>query len=724
MALRNKRWISWTILFLAIVISFVTKFISLSMYEVPPGADYGNYLSQVNILHGYDLRGLGLRYDPLYFILLDGFLRIFDPFTALKVAASLVFSIIAIPFFLFVRKLSNSFTASIGAWFLVFFEGYSEMIAWGGNPNFLGFSLMLLTFFSLIKTLEKPSKKNVILTGFFLSLIIGTHILVTIFTLFSFLIFIILTYIFKRKTDTWCLLKIILSSSLIAIVFSLPYFPVYMTFLRNCSNGLIRFNVHQLITMTGSLAWLFRTQYLIITIMIMLSGFALVKYYKENSRNNALILTSLFLSPLILALTTENADRWLYFLPIPIIVCFCLYLKNLFTYIKGMKKEVLLFTFCCMLLICAEWSINSLNRLKTAVDFYQIIYKDESQALSWIKDNTPPNATFITSGPSKFEGVGNTYAWWIEGYSERKCIWAGFQEWGIYQYERNEAQIASRIFAGNYSFEYGNIRVSESFPSGIGNPGIAVGIHDDYQNVILLRDDKQKITVLLENGSISEVEPFYAKKRTSKLCYNQTLANTTITYQFPYLKIIRNVIVGQEKSSVDIFFQATPINSTLREMQINLWASNYTILEKYYVEHSLITMYQRTMLGEVVTTSIKIFPTANVKVENATIIPPGKRKKIPIAASFLVKPLRNLNKKICVHLRVSVVTSFAEKNPTLHFYSSYELLKNLGINYIFLNKGRAVEYQRFLNDPHFTIVFPDKKNTTSTVIIFKVNLGY
>ena len=406
MALRNKRWISWTILFLAIVISFVTKFISLSMYGVPPGADYGNYLSQVNILHGYDLRGLGLRYDPLYFILLDGFLRIFDPFTALKVAASLVFSIIAIPFFLFVRKLSNSFTASIGAWFLVFFEGYSEMIAWGGNPNFLGFSLMLLTFFSLIKTLEKPSKKNVILTGFFLSLIIGTHILVTIFTLFSFLIFIILTYIFKRKTDTWCLLKIILSSSLIAIVFSLPYFPVYMTLLRNCSNGLIRFNVHQLITMTGSLAWLFRTQYLIITIMIMLSGFALVKYYKENSRNNGLILTSLFLSPLILALTTENADRWLYFLPIPIIVCFCLYLKNLFTYIKGMKKEVLLFTFCCMLLICAEWSINSLNRLKTAVDFYQIIYKDERQALSWIKDNTPPNAK-ITS-PASGDTISGT----------------------------------------------------------------------------------------------------------------------------------------------------------------------------------------------------------------------------------------------------------------------------------------------------------------------------
>ena len=122
--LRDKQWFYWLVLALIVTISFVIKFIALNKYEAPPGADYGNYLSQVNILHGYDLRGLGLRYNPLYFILLDAFLRITETFIALKIVASLLFSIIAIPFFLLLRKLSDSFTALLGAWFLVFFAGY------------------------------------------------------------------------------------------------------------------------------------------------------------------------------------------------------------------------------------------------------------------------------------------------------------------------------------------------------------------------------------------------------------------------------------------------------------------------------------------------------------------------------------------------------------------------------------------------------------------------
>ncbi len=186
----NKRKLFWLILLLVVLVSFAVKFEALNKNESAPSPDYGNYLTQVNIINGIDVEGSGLRYNPLYFAILDGFLSLTDPFTALKILASLTFSIAAIPFFLLAKRLSNSLIFSIVcSWLFIFFEGYSEMISWGGNPNFLGISFMLLALFFLVGYFKDASKKNLILTGFFLSLVVGTHFLVAFYTLGAFLLF-------------------------------------------------------------------------------------------------------------------------------------------------------------------------------------------------------------------------------------------------------------------------------------------------------------------------------------------------------------------------------------------------------------------------------------------------------------------------------------------------------------------------------------------------------
>jgi len=91
----NKRLPSYLPLFLILllifIVSFVFYFVGLSNHEAPPGSDYGNYLTQVEILRGNDLRGWGLRHNPIFFVLLDMFLRIFEEFTALKIVAILVY---------------------------------------------------------------------------------------------------------------------------------------------------------------------------------------------------------------------------------------------------------------------------------------------------------------------------------------------------------------------------------------------------------------------------------------------------------------------------------------------------------------------------------------------------------------------------------------------------------------------------------------------------------
>lgn len=718
--LRNKQWLYWLSLLVIMTTSFSFRFIALNKYETPPGNDYGNYLTQVDILHGYDVKNWGLRYNPVFFIFLDVFLRFFDEFTALKVVASLVFSIVAIPFFLLAKKISGNYLAAlICTWFFVFYEWYSEMIAWGGNPNFLGISFMLLTLFLLVNLFEEPSKKNVLLAGFFSSLVIGTHFLVAVFMALTLLIFVALRWLFSPKNRGGVSKNFIYFVSA-AAVFSLPYVSVYMTFFKYSSGELLRLNFTiQLTEKSLELVWTFVSQNLAIIIMVGLGIFALAKFVKEK-RSTGMLLCSLFLAPLIFALITEHPGRWFLFLPVPIFLCFCLYLKNLFLAIRNARKEILLLVLCFILIIGIEMGIASTNRLKAGIDYYQTIGSDEIQALRWIRANTPLNATFITSGPNRLEGEdlspGHMYSWWIEGLAKRRSFHTGSAMWYTYKDEQSEAVIADKIFAGAYIFEYGNIEVSESFPSGMGNPEIGISVNGQRQGVLFLRDDKQELSFSsMGNESVTLHETLFdAKNKTLSLHYNETWANLIATYEWAQLKVIRSTIIGLEQSSVDVIFEVLPMNSTLKQFNINFWASNFTSIEGYWINNSTMTLYQKILYSKAVTTQIKILDTDS-EFLNATVLSQGAQKPIPLA-TYSLKPL---NQSMYVHIRISVsaTTVPGTSNQTVHFYNSSSLIEDLGIDHIFQNKDRTIEYQRFLNDSeHFTIIFENR-----TIAIFKVN---
>lgn len=699
------------------ITSFVIKFTTLNKYAAPPGADYGNYLMQVNILNGNDVTGFGLRYNPLFFVLLDPFLLFFDALTALKVVASLVFSTAAIPFFLLAKKLSNSnLAALITSWTFLFFEGFSEMIGWGGNPNFLGFSFMLLTLFFFVSSFEDPSKKNILLTGFSLSLVIGTHFLVTAIAVLFLFVFAILTLALNRKNFKR---SIIISLSIIGVsaLFSLPYIPVYTAFFKDSSSSLVSFNLFNGVNAAiAGLEWMFRDQYLIILAMTALGVLALYTHAKKN-RNDSIILLSLFMVPFILGLLTENPDRWFYFLPIPVMLSFALCLGGLFKAIKDKGTLKVPLVLCFILVIVVGTTITGISRLDTAVDYYQTIGNDELQALNWIKNETYPNATFATSGSNtNIGGGGNSYSWWIEGYSERECIPAGPPALYTYADERSQVEAANNIFAGTYTFEYGNMRVSEDYPSGMCNPEIAGYIDGQYQNLLFLSDGEELITFspLGNNQTVWSEAPLYAVNKTVNMYYSGTLGNATFVYEWPNLKVTRSVIMDGGQS-VDVVFELEPANSTLQEFTVNVWGAFYSSLESFDVQNSSITLQQKLQTNDQVETRIAVLST-NGEIEHAQVFAKDPEYSMTLA-TYSLKPLQD---DLSVHLRISIITkmSGASNNNTINLYNAYDLLKDMEIDYIFLNKGWTDEYNRFLSDSeHYRMVFEN-----GSIVIFRVNL--
>ncbi len=286
----------------------------------------------------------------------------------------------------------------------------------------------------------------------------------------------------------------------------------------------------------------------------------------------------------------------------------------------------------------------------------------------------------------------------------------------LYSYndERNEVEVANRIFAGTYTFEYNNVRVSEDSPSGMCNPEIAAYINGEYQNLLFLSDGEESITYspVGNNQTIWHEAPFYAANKTMDIHYNETWANATFSYDWPSLKITRNVIMNSGQSSVDVVFELVPINSTLREFTVNIWGAFYTSLESFVVQNSSITLQQRLQTNDQVQSKIAIVDT-NGEIDNAQVFVKDPKYSMSLA-TYSLKPLQD---SLSVHLRISVITKMSEANSNaISFYDSYDLIKDLKIDYIFLNKDRIDEYNRFVSDSgHYKMVFEN-----GSIIIFRV----
>jgi hypothetical protein len=446
--------------------------------------------------------------------------------------------------------------------------------------------------------------------------------------------------------------------------------------------------------------------------------FALSKTFAHQKRT-ALLLTSLFLTAIIFFMITAQPERWIYFLPIPFLLCFNIFLGSLFSDVNYAKKTTIaIFTILYIITIAVNSNgLAYFHFTDSAQPFYQFIGNEEIQALNWIKNvnNTNPTDVFATSGHvNDVGGGGNSYAWWVEGYANRVCMFTGDLQYFSYQFERDNVNITNRIFAGTYGVEYGNLRVTEASPAGTSNPQIDTYIKDDYEHLITINDNQNQLFYTPDGSDQTmATSPFYTENGTSTVASDDSVANITVTYEQTNFELSRSVVVGPEQDAVDVYFHALPINCTLTTFKINLWTMFDTTPQNCNVDaNGAVNLIQELPSGNV-TTKITVVDT-NGELNNTRVIFDNLQKGKPVV-SYLFDPQQS---DLVVHLRVSIDSPTPKPtNPTVKVYDCYSLIKELKIDYIMINKYRVDEYQRFLYDSaHFTTVFQN-----DNVAILKVN---
>src|SRR5438309_1222933 len=95
----RKAWIPTLALAAICLGAFALRYFILLQYPAPPGADYGNYLTNVHAILGEDVTGGGVQYPAFFLLYLAGLIRIMGELPALQFSGPFLAGLTGFPMY-------------------------------------------------------------------------------------------------------------------------------------------------------------------------------------------------------------------------------------------------------------------------------------------------------------------------------------------------------------------------------------------------------------------------------------------------------------------------------------------------------------------------------------------------------------------------------------------------------------------------------------------------
>ncbi|MEM5867212.1 MAG: hypothetical protein QXG39_04765 [Candidatus Aenigmatarchaeota archaeon] len=668
------------------------------------GADYGKYLTYADILRGRDITGKGLRYPPLYPLLLNIFLILLNEITALKVCASFLYSLIIIPYFFIARKIMEHNIFALAASLLIAYNTfYSEMMGWGGNANVFGITFLLVFLIYWTNSLQNIGrKKDKILAALFLSLAIGSHFLMAIYIVVFFVVFLLLDLLLQYKNRNQSFrqdFKNTLTVGSIGTVLSSFYIPSYKALID--SVVIRESNFASAVQQLLGVSFYLLHKNLINIFFLLLGIIGIMLMFINGKKQFSLTLTSLLISGFLPMFFTLHPARWSYFWPIPMFLGFVFYVRDIFSRIRRKHLATRTVASISMIVLVFVYISNSAIYLFETSSYYNVLSPSTLEAFEYIRKETKLNSVIATSGPYRRggEGSGHNYGWWIEGFTDRKCVATAYLRFLMYYDEREIAQDANILFSGTDVIMNDFVMVAETFPSGLGNPELGVNIGDFYEKLLFFADNE---TTLLfdshQNITLNKI-----KKEINSIAFNdKVVVNATYIYEFA--TVFKKISLLND-STVEVTFEIH--QSNMVEVIIPLFKSDFTYINSYYEKNEKnVAVKIMTPMGAPLELNITVDHNSNYF--NKTFFKQTSdkwQKFVEFSFSGLPKPFF-----VRFRFRISNVGFSAVK-----YFSSYELIERRKVDYILINKSRLREFDWFSKDKHF-----EKWYENEEVAIFRV----
>ncbi len=731
---REKYWrrINLNIIAILVFVSFAVRLALLDRYVAPPSGDFGNFLIQSNIILGEDLTGHGLRYPPLFFLMLIPFVKALGPTLALKVVQAIVASSSCIPFYFLAQRRMDYFAAASLTMMFTFSQTLAEMTAWGGSPNFLAITFMIcsLYFIDLAFHSDVNLRRNAVLAGVFAGLVFDTHHLTTTVLATALAVFLVVMLVKSEWDLKIKTLKVFAMMAAAATVVGLPVIQVYLNMQEDVAAGIGSYGLADFDSLFsprgGGFLYLFSGAYWFAWgFVFLLGGMMIIANLrtKPDDKPYHLLILAVAVAPLALGLLVYGtaSGRFLAFLPIPFLLGFGSFLTEVrkpgptLGKIPFSQKQRT-YVKTALLALIVVLSATGIQWASGAVNWFHPIERGDMEALDWIKENTPEDTMFATSGKLlSGHKEGDRIAWWIMGYSERPTVFAGSEKYRLYIDETESTRDLNRFFAGTHVMENGCFQVSDNYPIEYrGNPEISVRSEKAYEPILFLNDAMHDIMYFTNSTStVAERETLYGAFRSSmETTVTDDIIESRAVLTTAHVRFERTTRMAYGATTVEMEFHITPLNDSVLDSLVLRFHSphgnEFSDVETG-VQTSLVVGNQ---WREPARTDISVVEGAG-QLTSALYIEPSASVWNIGQIAYVLAPSGD---RIDVAFEVSVGSAEFDDQSPLAYYDGYQILDKYDVEYLYVSFSMGLEIQRFSFDSeHFSEVFNNQ-----AVLILKV----
>ncbi len=687
----------------------------LGRYAAPSSADHGLYIAAARAYLGNDVTGFGSAYPPIFLLPLIVLLPFVNPVTAARIVTPTAALILPFPFYRIVSRYAAKPWAFLGTGLFVFNEGYSEMTGWGGGPDLMATAFMLASLAFYLAYLDSPNRRDLVLAGFFAGLVVGTHQLTALVLACTLLTWMMLEILRARAMSV---ARPFLGLAAWSAVFSLPFAPYYLSFGGTIATQVSPVWPNGFESMPSSLAFLFHASsflWIVIAILAFFGAFRLMRRRREGFLFLSFVAVDVCLG---IAVLQDNPARPLYYLYFPLLAAYPAFYTWTSRAVHAdlpprtrSAVSTMIVTFAVV--SSAVMVSQSLGRMSTAVDWYHAINQPELDAMDWIRGHTPQNAVVATAGVPFFQmPEGTRYAWWIEGYGQRRSFYGGSPIYAALGAERTMVEDANLYFAGDYGEQQAGLRMVEDAPSAFANPAVSVMSPEGFETAFFMNDAVTNVEygatgvpsanrTWVPYYQVPVVDPFWTGSLQEVLQVARGDSNVSF--------VRRESLNG---TGVTVSLEVGPANGTVRSLDFPIWAGWEMRLYGVTVEGPAVTGILRDSSGNEIPFDILLSSPASATLTvNATNADPTFGQPA-ILARALAGPNQT---SMTVHVSLtfpSVGTGPVQK------WDAYSIGAAYGVDFIFQSRYVAEMFYRFDQDKeHFRLVYQNEDIVIYTVVV-------
>ncbi len=681
--------------------TYVVHVWMLGRYAAPPSGDYGIYLADAHALAGTDVTGFGSAYPPVFLIPLLGLLTFLDPVTAVRLLAPAGLLVLPFPFYKIVSRYAGKPWAFLGTALFVLNEGYSEMAGWGGGPDLLATAFMLASLAFFLQVLDAPTRRNLILAGLFAGLVVGTHHLTALVFVLTLVLWMALELLRNRS---WGAALPFLKLAGWSALFSVPFAPYYLGFGGGIAPQITPVWPEGVQDLFGSVVFLFRGSLVLWLLVAVLAIAAGVRWLRDRPEGSLVLSLTAISVLLAVAVLQDNPTRSLYYLYIPLLATFPAFFRwapspSALDVAPRSRRAVVALLVVFAVASSTVFAGQSMQRMSVAIDWYHAINAPELQAMDWLRTNTSADAVVATAGvPFDRTPEGTRFAWWIEGYAERRSFYGGSPIYASLSRERTMVEEANLYFAGNYGEQGTDVRFVDNAPAALANPAVSVQVPSGFESAFFMSDADTVVSCSTGPGTNFTWSPYFAVPTVHPSWTGVGGSILSVPRSDGNVSFIRNETLSG--STVDVSLDIRPANGRLTSVSVPLWVGWWMWFSTFAVRNGTVTGVLEDGAGDAIPfkVAVSVQPSASVDVTPTARDPRWGQPGILVT----VVPESPLPALV---LNFRLTFPAAAPSP-VRTWDAFEIGASYGVGYVFWSRQLAEGYYRFSEDlQHFRLVY-------------------